>query len=248
MAAGPKGNAPGLSEQGWLVVGAASGIGRSVVERMHRKVGTMIAADLPGVVACTEEGPVPLAIDVADPESVASALHAAFEAGGGRLDVVVHTAGIIGTVQPSREETAADFERLVRVNLIGAFLVSQAALPLMERNGYGRLVHFASTAGKEGLAGMTGYSASKAGVMGLTKALAKEYARAGITINAVAPGKVDTPLIGSRAPSDEDLRRIPMGRLGTAEEAAALVEYIASPEASYTTGFVYDLSGGRATY
>jgi 3-oxoacyl-[acyl-carrier protein] reductase len=95
---------------------------------------------------------------------------------------------------------------------------------------------------------MTGYSASKAGITGLVKALAKEYATTGVTINAIAPGKIDTPLISGKPPTDEDLQRIPMRRRGTAEEAAALIEYIASPEASYTTGFVFDLSGGRAVY
>lgn len=127
----------------------------------------------------------------------------------GWLDVVVNTAGILGAIQPSAQESVEAFERLVRINLIGAFALSTAVLSLMAANGYGGLVHFASTAGKEGVGGMTGYSASKAGVMGLVKALAKEYAMTGVTINAIAPGKIDTPLIGSRPPTDEDLNRSP---------------------------------------
>ena len=232
-----------------LVVGAASGIGRAVAERLASRAGALITADLPGVEMPslgTAAAHVPM--DVADPDSVETAVAQALDAAGGRLDVVVQAAGIIGRVQPSAEETPADFDRIVRVNLAGAFHVSRAVLPRMAANGYGRLVHFSSTAGKEGVPQMTAYSASKAGIMGMTKALAKEYAATGVTVNAIAPGKIDTPLIKGQPPTAEDLRRIPMGRLGTAEEAAALVEFIASPEAAYTTGFVYDLSGGRATY
>lgn len=234
-----------MSPQRCLVVGAASGIGRAAAARLHRQGDAVLGADVPG--ASWADAIDHLPIDVVDEASVAIAVAAAEERLGG-LDVVVNTAGILGAVQPSAAESVAEFERIVRINLTGAFLVSRAVLPGMAERGYGRLVHFSSTAGKEGVAGMTAYSASKAGVMGLVKALAKEYADSGITVNAVAPGKVATPLTAGLPPTEAELARIPLQRYGTAEEAAALVGWIVSPDASYTTGAVYDLSGGRASY
>lgn len=232
-----------------LVIGAASGIGRAVVERMGPGAAVMVAADLPGAPRHGADAEVAhVDLDVTDPASVEAGVAKALAETGGRLDVVVNTAGIVGEVRPAAEETLESFERMLQVNLTGAFLVSRAVLPHLARSGSGRLIHFASTAGKEGVAGMAAYSTSKAGIMGLVKALAKEYASSGVTVNAIAPGKVATPLLRDMAVTEADLARIPMGRLGTASEAAALVEYIASPDASYTTGFVYDLSGGRATY
>lgn len=231
-----------------LVVGAASGIGQATAARLSRNGNRVVSADLPSATwPGPDSGQSRLAIDIADPRSVRDAVEQTASLLGG-LDVVVNTAGILGKVQPSSEETLDEFARLVSINLTGAFALSQAVLPHLAKDGFGRLIHFSSTAGKEGVPWMTGYSASKAGITGLVKALAKEYATTGVTINAIAPGKIDTPLISGKPPTEADLQRIPMGRLGTAEEAAALIEYIASPEASYTTGFVFDLSGGRAVY
>jgi 3-oxoacyl-[acyl-carrier protein] reductase len=232
-----------------LVIGAASGIGAATAARLHGRVGSVIGADLAQPNGTRFDAHFPtVTIDVADPQSVQHAVRETLALTGGGLDVVVNTAGILGRIQPSTEESVADFERLLRINLVGAFLVSTAVLPMMAAQRFGRLVHFSSTAGKEGVAGMTGYSASKAGVIGLVKALAKEYAATGVTVNAIAPGKISTPLISAQPPTRKDLQRIPMGRIGTVEEAASLVEYVISPVASYTTGFVYDLSGGRANY
>ncbi|QQQ64028.1 SDR family oxidoreductase [Paenarthrobacter ureafaciens] len=231
-----------------LVVGAASGIGQAVADRFNRNGHTVIRADLPGVHwPRTDSDDYRISVDIGDSQSVDRAVDRASALLGG-LDVVVNTAGILGKIQPSSEETIDEFDRLLRVNLTGAFALSKAVLPLMAENSFGRLIHFSSTAGKEGVPLMVGYSASKAGITGLVKALAKEYAATGVTVNAIAPGKIDTPLISGKPPTPEDLQRIPMGRLGTPAEAAALVEYIASPDASYTTGFVFDLSGGRAVY
>jgi 2-dehydro-3-deoxy-L-rhamnonate dehydrogenase (NAD+) len=229
-----------------LVIGAASGIGRATVGRLKERVRGLVAADRPDAHWDAADRHR-VRIDVTDAGSVASAVDQAVVIMGG-LDVVVNTAGILGAVHPLVEESVEEFQRLIAVNLTGAFLVSKTVLPIMADAGFGRLVHFSSTAGKEGVAGMTGYSASKAGVMGLVTALAREYAGRGVTVNAIAPGKIATPLIAGHPASDADLARIPMGRLGTPEEAAALVAYVISPEASYPTGFVYDLSGGRATW
>lgn len=231
-----------------LVVGAASGIGQATAARLSMNGHRVVSADLPSPQwpAPDARGPQ-LGIDITDKRSVQDVVAQSVSLLGG-LDAVINTAGILGKVQPSSEESVEEFDRLLRVNLTGAFILSTAVLPLLAANGFGRLIHFSSTAGKEGVPWMTGYSASKAGITGLVKSLAKEYATTGVTINAVAPGKIDTPLIGDKPPTAEDLARIPMRRLGTAEEAAALVEFIASRDSSYTTGFVYDLSGGRAVY
>lgn len=236
-----------LGDMRCLVVGAASGIGRATFDLLTGSAAHVIAADRPGVrwPGGRDDSWVP--IDVTDEASVRSAVAQAASAAGG-LDAVVNTAGVLGAVQPSAAETTEDFEDLLRINLVGAYTLSRAVLPAMAASGFGRLVHFSSTAGKEGVPGMTGYSASKAGVAGMVKALAREYAATGVTVNAIAPGKIHTPLISTHPPTPADLARIPIGRLGTVQEAAALIEYIISPAASYTTGFVFDLSGGRATY
>jgi 3-oxoacyl-[acyl-carrier protein] reductase len=188
-------------------------------------------------------------MDVTDPESVAAAVSAAaLEMGG--LDAVVNCAGILGPVAPAAATSVEDFERIMKINLTGAFILSQAVLPRMAEAGYGRLLHISSTAGKEGVVNMPAYSASKAGILGLVKSLAKEFALSGVTVNALAPGNVETPLF-AEVPAEQQAAqaaKIPMGRFGTPAEAAALIEFIVSPAASYTTGSVFDLSGGRATY
>ncbi|WP_028925043.1 SDR family NAD(P)-dependent oxidoreductase [Pseudonocardia acaciae] len=242
----------GLADTRCLVVGAASGIGDAVATLLAgASAGAeFVAADLP-----TARWPDPrpgehrVDIDVTDPSSVDAAVAAAGEALG-RIDAVVNCAGVLGRVQPSSHETVQEFERLLAVNLTGAFILSRAVLPAMAARGYGRLVHLSSTAGKEGSAGMTGYSAAKAGVLGLVKALAREYADTGVTVNAIAPGTVETPLIAAMSERQraEKRRLIPMGRFGLPREAAELIAFVISPQASFTTGAVFDLSGGRATY
>jgi len=229
-----------------LVIGAASGIGHATAAHLRARSAVVVGADVPSG-RWRADSEDRLSIDVTDEISVAEAVAAAVERIGG-LDAVINTAGILGAVQSSADETVAQFERIVSVNLTGAFIVSRAVLPHLVHSAHGRLVHFSSTAGKEGVVGMTAYSASKAGVMGLVKTLAREYAATPVTVNAIAPGKVDTPMIAGSAPTAEDLARIPKGRLGTVEEAAALVAFVVSPTASYTTGAVFDLSGGRATW
>ncbi|WP_336715288.1 SDR family NAD(P)-dependent oxidoreductase [Arthrobacter sp. USHLN218] len=238
-----------MAESRCLVIGAASGIGLATVERLRKAGAAVVAGDLPSAGWPDGNGGLSVPIDVTDAGSVQTAVASARKTLGG-LDAVVNCAGVLGPVAPAATTSLEDFEHIVKINLTGAFLVSRAALPAMAEARYGRLVHISSTAGKEGVANMSAYSASKAGILGLVKSLAKEYARAGVTVNAVAPGNILTPLF-LEVPEEQQRQqaaRIPMGRFGTAEEVAALIEYIVSPDASYTTGFVFDLSGGRATY
>ncbi len=144
----------------------------------------------------------------------------------------------------------ADFDRVYQVNLRGALLVSQAVLPHMIERKYGRLLHVASIAGKEGNAGMTAYSATKAGLIGMVKSLAKDYVEQGITINALAPAVIRTAMVDAlpQATVDYMTAKIPMKRCGELDEAAKLIAWVVSPACSFTTGFTFDLSGGRATY
>ncbi|MEW1809664.1 SDR family NAD(P)-dependent oxidoreductase [Pseudarthrobacter phenanthrenivorans] len=238
-----------IAESRCLVIGAASGIGQATAELLRASGAAVVGADLPSAAWPAESGARSLALDVTDPSSVAAAVLAATEDMGG-LDAVVNCAGILGPVASAASTSVEDFERIVRINLTGAFIVSQAVLPGMAKAGYGRLLHISSTAGKEGVVNMPAYSASKAGILGLVKSLAKEFATDGITVNALAPGNVVTPLFAEVPPAQqkEQAAKIPMGRFGMPAEAAALIEFIVSPAASYTTGFVFDLSGGRATY
>jgi len=246
----PGSMAPGsIAQSRCLVIGAASGIGRAAAERLRASGAAVVGADLPSArwPGGLTDPPVPM--DVTDPESVRAAVSSAVRTLGG-LDAVVNCAGILGPVAPAGATTVEDFERILRINLTGAFIVSQAVLPAMAAAGYGRLLHISSTAGKEGVVNMPAYSASKAGILGLVKSLAKEFALSGVTVNALAPGNIVTPLFREVPPEQQAAQaaRIPMGRFGTPAEAAALIEFIVSPAASYTTGFVFDLSGGRATY
>lgn len=169
----------------------------------------------------------------------------------GRIDILVNSAGITGNTNIRSDEVPTDNLRLVfEINFMGSYYTSKYVLPWMLQRNYGRILHIASIAGKEGNAGMLAYSASKAAVIAMTKVQGKEYAETGITINALAPAVIKTPLVA--AMPDEQVKymtdKIPMKRCGTLQEAAGLAAYIVSPQNSFTTGFTFDLSGGRATY
>ena len=185
-------------------------------------------------------------------ESAVKSLFESVLAEHGRLDIMVNSAGIVGpTSTDILDYDLQSFRETLDVNLVGSFILTKYGVRAMLPQGYGRILLLASIAGKEGNPGMAGYSASKAGVIGLVKGIAKEVAGTGITINALAPALIDTPLTDRI--SDEQLAymtdRIPMGRLGTTTEAAALACWLVSTEASFNTGAVFDLSGGhRATY
>jgi 3-oxoacyl-[acyl-carrier protein] reductase len=169
----------------------------------------------------------------------------------GPIAVMVNSAGIVGPTSTKIVDYPPEkFDEVYRVNLLGSFLMTQAVLPLMLRNNYGRILLIASIAGKEGNPGMVGYSASKSGVIGLVKGVAKEYAETGITVNGLAPAVIMTDMVRGTDPKQVQYMtsKIPMNRLGTLDEVAAAAAWITSRECSFTTGFIFDLSGGRATY
>lgn len=168
-----------------------------------------------------------------------------------RIDVLVHAAGIVGpTSTKITEYPLAEFNKVYEVNLKGTFLITKYTLKIMEKSGEGRILLIASIAGKEGNPGMIGYSSTKAGVIGLVKAAGKEYATTKITINGLAPAVINTSINENTAPEQLAymMAKIPMQRLGTVEEVAAMCCFIVSDENSFSTGFIYDISGGRATY
>lgn len=240
----------GVENQRAVVVGAFSGMGAAVARRLHDRGVVVAGLDLP--TAPWPETATPqhrIAVDMSDATSVDQAFREAHTRLGG-MEIVVNCAGILGPVTSAQETEQSTFEKVVAVNLGGSFAVTRAALDHVVPAGYGRIVHIASIAGKEGNPQMAAYSASKAGMIGMVKAVAKECATSGVTVNAVAPASIETPLISDMTPERQEVQKdlIPAGRFGTVDEIAALIEYIVSPEASFTTGFVYDASGGRAVY
>ena len=187
--------------------------------------------------------------DVSDASSIEKAVSAVLEQAG-QIDILVNNAGIAGTSAPLWEQTEQDWHRALAVNLSSVFFFCRAVVPVMRRRGYGRIVNIASIAGKEGNPRMVPYSATKAGVIGLTKSLGKEVATDGICVNAVTPAVVRTKILEQLTKEQVDYMtdRIPMRRTGNPEEIAAVVHFLASPDCSFVTAQVYDASGGRATY
>lgn len=242
-------------DQTAIVTGGASGLGLAIARRLKEE-GAFVA-----VFDRTEKhfGPlraelgtdgICLQVDVTDAAAVTSAV-AEVQSQRGRIEILVNSAGVAGkTNLQSHEVEVEDFEFVLRVNVTGTFLVTKYVLPVMLGQRYGRILHLASIAGKEGNAGMLAYSASKAAVIGMTKVQGKEYADTGVIINALAPAAISTPLV--EAMPDAQIKymtdRIPMKRYGDLSEVAAMAAFIVSRETSFTTGFTFDLSGGRAVY
>lgn len=176
-----------------LVVGAGGGIGNAIASRLIERSARVVTADLAAPLEGAGLTPAAgFAVDVTDADAVAEMMRGCLDVLGG-LDAVVNCAGVLGQVRPTHELTVEEFDRVLRTNLTGCFAVSRVALPPMLAAGYGRIVHFASIAGKDGNPGMSAYSASKAGVLGLVKAMGKEYAARGVTVNAIAPAIIETP-------------------------------------------------------
>ena len=236
----------GVEGRSAVVTGGASGIGRASADRLHGAGATVAvwdadAAALDGLPS--HFGAVH--VDVTDPAAVDRAARDT-----GAIDVLVHSAGISGPAVPALDYDYGEWERGVDVNLKGTFLVNRAGLRSMRERGYGRIVNIASIAGKEGNPNASAYSASKAGVIGLTKSLAKEHADADIAVNCVTPAAADTPILAQvdQRHIDYMLSKIPRGRLLELDEVSAMILWLASAENSFATGAVFDISGGRATY
>jgi 3-oxoacyl-[acyl-carrier protein] reductase len=237
-----------------LVTGAARGIGRAIAERFLKNGMRVVLVDkdAAAVQAAAQTlggGALPIVADVTVTDDVERAVRVPGDRWG-HLDVVVNNAGITGRSVPIWELTDEDWHRVIAADLTSVFLVSRAAVRLMLPRRRGRIINIASIAGKEGNPTLIPYSTAKAGVIGLTKALAKEVAGHGILVNAVAPAVIGTELLQQMTKETVDylIAKIPMGRVGSPAEVAALVAWLASDECSFSTGAVYDLSGGRATY
>jgi len=241
--------------QAAVITGAASGLGFAIATRLHQAGARVAMLDLnEGAVqsAAKEVGvnASGFSLDVTNETQVNGVIE---RIGGqfGRIDILVNSAGVTGKTNiKSHEVESDDLNFVFDVNFKGSFFTARAVLPWMLKRDYGRILHIASIAGKEGNAGMLAYSASKAAVIGMTKVQGKEYADTGITINALAPAVIRTAMV--EAMPTEQVKymtdKIPMKRCGTLEEVANMAAFIVSPGASFTTGFTFDMTGGRATY
>jgi 2-dehydro-3-deoxy-L-rhamnonate dehydrogenase (NAD+) len=237
-----------------LITGGASGIGLATARRMSAEGGRVVLWDVDAAAlerARAEFGAAALCqrVDVTREDDVATSLAGAM-AQLGRLDIVVNSAGITGPTEPFWQHSTASWRKVLDLNLDAVFFASRAAVPHLIAAGGGHIVNLASIAGKEGNRHQAAYSASKAGVIGLTKSMGKDLVEHNILVNAVAPAAIEGELIKQMPQSQIDFVRakIPMNRLGRLEEVAALVCWLASDDCSFNTGAVFDLSGGRATY
>ena len=218
-----------------IVTGGAQGIGAAIARRLQAGGARVTVWDLDGSPK----------VDVSSFSSIENALREA-----GRVDILVNNAGIAGMNKPTVDYPLEEWERVLRINLTSQFLCCRAVAPRMVKAGYGRIVNIASIAGKEGNPNAVAYSASKAGVIALTKSLGKELAQTGVLVNCVTPAAAKTAIFAQMTESHIDYMRskIPMGRFVEVEEIAALVCWLSSEECSFSTGAVFDISGGRATY
>lgn len=220
-----------------VVTGGVSGLGEATARRL--------AADGVTVVTWDISSDADIVVDVGDAHAVnAAAAHV------GVVDILINSAGIVGPNTPLWEIADDDWARTFAVNVTGTFNMCRAFVPGMRERGWGRVVNFASMAGKDGNPNLSAYSASKGAVIALTKSLGKELATSGVLVNAIAPAVIQTPMNAttSREVLDHLTSLIPMRRLGRADEVAELVAWLASDKCSFSTGAVYDISGGRATY
>ncbi|HZO62151.1 MAG TPA: SDR family NAD(P)-dependent oxidoreductase [Gaiellaceae bacterium] len=227
-----------------LVTGGASGIGAATAARLRAGGAEVAVFDREAV-----EGYVSVTGDIAVSADVGAAV-AQVERDLGRIDVLVNSAGVPGQSIPTVEVTDEEWLRVFAINANGSFYMCRAVLPGMIERGYGRIVLVASIAGKEGNPMAAAYSSSKAAVIAMTKAIGKDVAGSGVLVNCIAPAVIETPILAglSRHHIDYMVERIPLGRMGQADEVAALACFLASEDLSFSTGATYDISGGRAVY
>jgi 3-oxoacyl-[acyl-carrier protein] reductase len=237
------------------IVGGASGIGLEAARFLHGQGARVAVLDrnAEGVAAAAKElgaRSIGVAVDITDWDATKAAIDSVAEQFG-KIDGLVNCAAIVGKTNLKTHEVEIDnFDACYQINLRGAFLISKAVVPHMLKRNYGRILHIASIAGKEGNAGMLAYSATKAGLIGLVKVMGKDYAETGITVNGLAPAVIKTPMVAAMPQPQVDYMtaKIPMKRVGELAEAAEMIAWIVSPACSFTTGFTFDLTGGRAVY
>ena len=239
-----------------VVTGGAQGIGHAITERLLKSGARVVIWDIDAAAleaACAALSPLGAVsghlVELTDDAAVAAATAGAL-ASEGRIDILVNNAGITGGNASTWELDPVVWRRVIEVNLIAPYLTSRHVVKAMLKAGYGRIVNIASVAGKEGNPNASHYSASKAGLIALTKSLAKEVATSGIAVNAITPAVAKTAMFDqmSQAHIDYMLGKIPMGRFLNVQEVAAMVAWLSSEECSFSTGAVFDLTGGRATY
>jgi 3-oxoacyl-[acyl-carrier protein] reductase len=236
-----------------VITGGASGLGKTVAQRIVQEGGTVALWDVNRAAlnaARAEVAATHIAeVDVSDHAAVARAAKEANDTLG-RIDILVNSAGITGATAPVQDFPVDSWLKTLAINVNGVFFACREVIPYMLAKGYGRIVNVASVAGKEGNPNASAYSASKAAVIGFTKSLGKELAQRGILVNAITPATFESPILRQLPHSQVDYMRakIPMGRLGEVAESAAMICFMASEECSFTTGSVFDTSGGRTTY
>lgn len=220
-----------------IITGGQSGLGAACATRLRAGGIEVVTFDV--------SPEADYQVDITDPAAVDAAV-----AEIGQVDILINSAGIVGPNKPFWEIELDQWKRTFDVNVHGLFTITKAVIPGMIESGWGRIVSMASMAGKDGNPNLSNYSASKAAVIGLTKSLGKELAKTGVIVNAIAPAVIETPMNATTSPEvlAHITSLIPMGRVGRAEEVAALVSWLTSDEVSFSTGAVYDISGGRATY
>lgn len=231
--------------QNVLVTGAFSGIGAAAADLIESRGARVFRLDIQDIAKADSKK-----VDMGDQSSINKVIGEVISEAG-KLHAVVNSAGIAGPTSTNTEDIAwSDFQKTLAINLFGSIWLTQAVLPSMKSNKYGRIVHLASIAGKEGNPGMSPYNTSKSGLIGYVKGVAKEIATQGITINAIAPAVIRTPINETVTEEIQKymVSRIPVGRLGEPFEVAELIAFAASKACSFTTGFTFDISGGRATY
>jgi 2-dehydro-3-deoxy-L-rhamnonate dehydrogenase (NAD+) len=245
-----------MSDRVAVITGGAQGIGYAVAERMLRSGAAVALWDINQAQLATARtalatlGKVATEVVELTDESAVEAATQATLMKLGRIDALVNSAGITGGNGTTWELAPGVWRRVIEVNLVGCYLTCRSVVPHMIKAGYGRIVNIASVAGKEGNPNASHYSASKAGLIGLTKSLGKELAKTGVLVNAVTPAAAKTPILDSMTPEHIGfmLSKIPMGRLLEVNEAASMIAWLATEDCAFSTGAVFDLSGGRATY